>query len=108
MNGLGVEDVFSHWFGAEKVYGGMAFICANRMRPVNEDEALQVKHIAHGALHIGHALDRQEDLRLVKALWRGSELEQMITIADSYLVARYSKIYYISLSFRRINLLCEF
>ena len=109
MNGLGVEDVFSRWFGASKVFGGMAFICANRVRSMNEKEPLRVKHIAHGALHIGHALDRQEDLQLVAALWKGSELEKKITLAESYLVARYPKFYHdLSLPAIMPKLSCQF
>lgn len=88
MNGLGVEAVFSNWFDAERVFGGMAFLCANRVRPTEENEPLQIKHIAHGALHIGHALDNPELLKLAGNLWHGSELESKVTLAESYLAAR--------------------
>lgn len=27
MNGLDCEEAFVHWFGPQRVFGGMAFVC---------------------------------------------------------------------------------
>jgi 2-dehydropantoate 2-reductase len=33
MNGYGVESRFAEWFGPERVFGAMAFVCINRGEP---------------------------------------------------------------------------
>ena len=56
MNGLGCEKPFGQWFGHHRVFGGMAFVCVNRIRPA-ASAPLEIKHIAHGALQIGKGKD---------------------------------------------------
>src|ERR1700677_416758 len=42
QNGLGNEELLSELFGAERVIGGMAFVCINRTAPG------QIAHTDHG------------------------------------------------------------
>ena len=47
QNGLGNEDRLATLFGAERVLGGMAFVCINRTGPG------QIHHIDHGMIRLG-------------------------------------------------------
>jgi 2-dehydropantoate 2-reductase len=47
QNGLGNEDQLADLFGPERVMGGMAFVCINRLAPG------VIHHIDHGFLKIG-------------------------------------------------------
>ncbi len=47
QNGLGNEDQLADLFGAQRVMGGMAFTCINRVAPASID------HSAHGYILIG-------------------------------------------------------
>lgn len=47
QNGLGNEEQLAKLFGAEKVLGGLCFVCLNRVAPG------VVQHVAHGAIVIG-------------------------------------------------------
>jgi len=47
QNGLGNEDRLAELFGAERVLGGMAFVCINRIGPG------KIAHLDHGAIRIG-------------------------------------------------------
>ena len=47
QNGLGNEDLLARLFGAERVLGGMAFVCINRVGPG------VVRHTDHGVIRIG-------------------------------------------------------
>uniref|UniRef100_A0A7S3XTI6 2-dehydropantoate 2-reductase n=1 Tax=Heterosigma akashiwo TaxID=2829 RepID=A0A7S3XTI6_HETAK len=69
MNGLGVEAPVAEWFGPEKVFGGLAFICCNRKGPAD------VIHSDYGALDAGHFLDDPAELAAVAALFEGSKVE---------------------------------
>lgn len=50
QNGLGNEELLAERFGAERVLGGLCFICLNRVAPG------VVKHYGHGSLSIGEFL----------------------------------------------------
>jgi 2-dehydropantoate 2-reductase len=54
MNGLGIEEQFAQWFGPERIFGGMAFVCINRGEPGI------VHHLAYGRVAFGHL---QDDLK---------------------------------------------
>lgn len=58
QNGLGNEEVLATHFGGERVLGGLAFICTNRLEPG------LVSHTAHGLIRLGehtqHRRDRSE------------------------------------------------
>lgn len=47
QNGLGNEDRLAELFGGERVLGGMAFVCINRMGPG------VIHHIDHGTIRLG-------------------------------------------------------
>jgi 2-dehydropantoate 2-reductase len=48
QNGLGNEERLAALFGAQRVLGGMAFTCINRVAPA------RIEHIAHGQIRLGH------------------------------------------------------
>jgi 2-dehydropantoate 2-reductase len=48
QNGLGNEEHLSALFGPERVLGGMAFTCINRVAPG------RIEHFAHGQIRLGH------------------------------------------------------
>jgi len=60
QNGLGNEDALARLFGAERVLGGVAFLCSNRGEPG------QVHHLAAGRIIVGEyeALDHARVERL--------------------------------------------
>ena len=47
QNGLGNEELLAEMFGAEKVLGGLCFVCLNRL------ESGVVRHFAHGTIVMG-------------------------------------------------------
>lgn len=47
QNGLGVDEHLAERFGADKVLGGLCFVCLNRVEPG------VVRHIAHGHVEMG-------------------------------------------------------
>ncbi|HWF18908.1 MAG TPA: 2-dehydropantoate 2-reductase, partial [Verrucomicrobiae bacterium] len=47
QNGLGNEETISKLTGAEKVLGGLCFVCLNRIEPG------VIQHVAHGAIVMG-------------------------------------------------------
>lgn len=84
MNGLGIEEQFAGWFGAGRVYGGMAFVCLNRVAPG------VVRHIDYGRVTIGHALDEPVGLEDLRALLAGAGIE--VVTAPSLRYARWEKL----------------
>jgi len=84
MNGLGLEDHFATWFGAERVFGGLAFTCINRGKPGN------VHHLAYGAVTLGHYQNDPAEIEKAGDLWSGSKTS--ILTASSLLKARWEKL----------------
>lgn len=84
MNGLGLEDHFAGWFGREKIFGGMAFVCINRGKPGN------IHHLGYGRVTIGHYLNQPDELEEALALWNGSKTD--VVTAPSLLQARWEKL----------------
>lgn len=84
MNGLGLEDRFASWFGAERVFGGLAFTCINRGEPG------VVHHIDYGPVTIGHLLDDPAEVDTALALWAGARVETVR--AASLLAGRWTKL----------------
>jgi len=84
MNGLGLEDRFAAWFGAERVFGGLAFTCINRGEPG------VVHHIDYGPVTIGHLLDDPGEVDIALALWAGAKVETVR--APSLLAGRWTKL----------------
>ena len=94
MNGMNCEEPFVKWFEGLSIFGGMCFVCANRIRPQFQESPLIIRHIAHGALHIGHVNNNTAELNVAKDLWRTTSLESEVTVAGSLLAARWSKLFW--------------
>ncbi|MGE0599033.1 MAG: 2-dehydropantoate 2-reductase [Dehalococcoidia bacterium] len=84
MNGLGVEERFSKWFGAERVFGGMAFVCINRGEPG------VIHHLEYGRVSLGHALDNAGQNAELDALLRSGKIETVV--APNLRYARWEKL----------------
>ncbi len=84
MNGLGVEEHFAEWFGAERVSGGMAFVCINRGEPG------VIHHLDYGRISLGHALDDQSQNAELDALLRSANIDTVV--APNLRYARWEKL----------------
>lgn len=84
MNGLGLEECFARWFGAERVFGGLAFTCINRGEPG------YVHHLAYGTVTIGHFQNDQAELETALDLWAQSKGK--VVASPSLLRARWEKL----------------
>jgi len=84
MNGLGVETRFAGWFGPERVFGGMAFVCINRGEPG------VVHHLEYGRVSIGHVLDDPGETEQLRALLASGGIE--VTLAPNLRYARWEKL----------------
>ena len=84
MNGLGLEEHFAGWFGAGRVFGGLAFTCINRGKPG------YIHHLAYGTITIGHFQDSPAELETGLSLWSGSKVRVLPAI--SLLRARWEKL----------------
>jgi len=83
-NGLGVEDRFAAWFGAERVYGLLCFVGVNR----GEDGTIQ--HLAFGHVAAGHFLDNPMLRESLVQLCKGAGIACDST--QSLLEARWRKL----------------
>jgi len=84
MNGLGVEQRFAEWFGAERILGAMAFVCINRGDPG------VVHHIDYGRLTIGHLTGNAAMLRDLDTLLTAASMD--VTASPDLLRARWEKL----------------
>ncbi len=84
MNGLGIEERFAAWFGGERVFGGMAFVCINRGDPGI------VCHLEYGRVSIGHYLDDPAETEALRALLASGEIE--VVVAPNLRYARWEKL----------------
>jgi 2-dehydropantoate 2-reductase len=84
MNGLGIEARFAEWFGAERVFGGMAFVCINRGEPG------VIHHLDYGRVSIGHALDDPAENARLEALLQSGNIETVV--APNLRYARWEKL----------------
>jgi 2-dehydropantoate 2-reductase len=72
QNGLGNEDRLAELFGAERVLGGMAFVCINRIAPAI------IHHMEHGRVRLGEfaargaAAARSVRAESIAGLFRGA------------------------------------
>ncbi len=72
INGLGIEERFVQWFGPERVFGGMAFVCINRGEPG------VVHHLAFGRVAFGHFLDDLKQVEKLAGLFAEAGIETMV------------------------------
>jgi 2-dehydropantoate 2-reductase len=68
MNGFGIEDTLAKSFDSAFIFGGMAFVCINRVDGI-------CKHLKYGALQVGHAHDEPAKLALVEELFAGTKVK---------------------------------
>lgn len=83
-NGLGVEDRLADWFGPERVFGLLCFVCVNR------DDDGTIRHLAYGAVAAGHFTDVAEEQARLVALCHGAGIECLAP--ESLLEARWRKL----------------
>jgi len=85
QNGLGNEDCLAQLFGAKRVAGGLAFLCANRL----EDGTID--HLDYGHLHIGN-FQRGPDARLHRlgVMFNRSGIE--CKVVESLALSRWKKL----------------
>ena len=84
MNGLGVEARFAEWFGAQRVFGGMAFVCINRGEPG------VIHHLDYGRISLGNVLDDARENAHLDELLRGANIETVV--APNLRYARWEKL----------------
>jgi 2-dehydropantoate 2-reductase len=84
MNGLGVESRFVEWFGAGRVFGGMAFVCINRGEPG------VIHHLDYGRVSSGHALDDPAETDALRELLESGNIE--VAVAPNLRYARWEKL----------------
>jgi len=84
MNGLGVEDKLAEWFPAERILGGLAFVCINRGEPGH------VHHLDYGPVTIGHMLDDGRQAEAVAEIFRRAGIETHVS--DCLKQARWEKL----------------
>jgi 2-dehydropantoate 2-reductase len=70
QNGLGNEDRLADLFGAQRVLGGMAFVCINRVGPG------VISHTDHGVIRVGEfeRAERSARAERVAAMFRDSKV----------------------------------
>ncbi len=83
MNGIGLEERFSKWFPAERIFTGIAFTCINRGEPGT------VRHIDYGAVTVGHFQNSRDKVAEAAALWDGAKVE--INTTGNFLRERWIK-----------------
>ena len=83
-NGLGVEDRFAEWFGAERIFGVLCFIGVNR-----SDDAT-IHHVAFGHVSVGHFRDESDERQRLVRLFESAGITCEPT--ESLLEARWRKL----------------
>ena len=84
MNGLGVDARFAEWFGAHRVFGGMAFVCINRGEPG------VIHHLDYGRVSLGNVLDDAGENDALETLLRDANIETVV--APNLRYARWEKL----------------
>jgi len=70
QNGLNVDEKLQQLFPSQKVLGATAFVCLNRVSPVN------IQHLAYGRLDIGYLNDADKHITgLLADLFRSTGVE---------------------------------
>lgn len=93
LNGLGVEDDFVRWFGADHVFGVSTYVAINRgPNPPVEPGPLVVSSMADGKLEVAHVDDKEDMLELVHALFKGTKEEGFLEAKPCLLAMRWNKL----------------
>src|SRR5687768_272277 len=70
QNGLGNEDRLAELFGPQRILGGLAFVCINRIEPGF------VHHMDHGLIRMGEFQEQVTDrLREIVAMFQRSRID---------------------------------
>ncbi len=85
QNGLGNEEFLAERWGAERVMGGLCFVCLNRTAPG------VIEHYDHGSLSLGEYGRRPEErTRKLAELFRAAGIDS--SIADNLVTERWRKL----------------
>ncbi|TDU67158.1 2-dehydropantoate 2-reductase [Prosthecobacter fusiformis] len=85
QNGLGNEEFLAQHFGAERVLGGLCFVCINRIGPG------QIHHIAQGRINMGeHTRTPLPRTQLIAEEFRRSLID--CHVVESLAAARWQKL----------------
>ena len=85
QNGLGNEERLADLFGPERIAGGLAFLCANRL-----DDGT-IDHLDYGHIHIGNFL-RPTDTRLNAFAERLNNSGVECTVVENLAQSRWKKL----------------
>ncbi len=96
QNGLGNEDFLAQHFGAERVLGGLCFVCINRTAPG------QIQHIAQGRINLGeHSGPPQARTEAIAEMLQQSRID--CHVEKSLLAARWKKLVW-NISFNGLSI----
>jgi 2-dehydropantoate 2-reductase len=99
QNGLGNEERLAELFGPERVLGGLAFVCINRIEPG------VVHHMDHGLIRMGEYEERVTDrLRQIVAMFQRSKIH--CELVKSLRYARWEKLVW-NIPFNGLGAACD-
>ena len=99
QNGLGNEERLGELFGPERVLGGLAFVCINRIEPGI------VHHIDHGLVRMGEFQEQVTDrLRQIVAMFQRSKIH--CELVQSLRYARWEKLVW-NVPFNGLGAACD-
>jgi 2-dehydropantoate 2-reductase len=76
QNGLGNEETLARLFGAQRILGGVCFVCINRLKPG------VIAHTAHGLIRMGEAFSARVERVEQIAAWFNQSGVPCQTLAD--------------------------
>ncbi len=90
QNGLGIEAEAAAIVGADKVVGGLCFICSNKVGPGH------IRHLDYGQITLAeYTADDRPGGITARLRWLAADLEQAripLTLADDLVTARWKKL----------------
>ena len=93
MNGLGVEDPFIKWFGADRVYGALSLIACNRgPNPPVEDGPLVVNVYLDLKLEVAHVSDDVQKTQAAIDLFGMTSLQDLVVLSKNLIRSRWDKL----------------
>jgi 2-dehydropantoate 2-reductase len=99
QNGLGNEDRLAGLFGAERILGGLAFVCINRVEPG------VVHHMDHGLIRVGEFQETVTDrLRQIVAIFQQNGIHCEPVVSLRY--ARWEKLVW-NVPFNGLGAACD-
>ncbi len=85
QNGLGNEERLAELYGAEKIAGGLAFLCSNRTEPG------RIEHLDYGHIHIGNYRRHPDDrLRRFAGMLQAAGVDTVVV--EDLALARWQKL----------------